>query len=73
MVAIEPEICWEGRRAIRDALFVNSLTEPFDRGLHPARAIRYAQSLEPDFDRTERAQDHWRVDMTHMGDPERLA
>ena len=48
-------------------------TEPIDRRLDAARAVRDAQRLEGGLDDAERAQHHGGVDVTHMGDAERLA
>src|SRR6185312_13934336 len=50
----------------------DTLAEPFDRGPGASRAVRDAERLQPDLDNAQRAQDHRRIDMTHMGDPKRL-
>src|SRR5205085_3809919 len=50
-----------------------SFAEPFNRGLDAAPAVRDVERIETDFDDAERAQDHRRVDVSHMSDPERLA
>ena len=51
----------------------HTFAEPLDRGLGAALAVRDIERIEADFDDAERAQDHRRVDVAHMGDPERLA
>src|ERR1700723_4421688 len=44
-----------------------------DRGLDAAFAMGNAERLKRDLDDAQRAQHHRRVDVAHMGDPERLA
>src|SRR6185437_2320141 len=51
----------------------NVVAKPADRGLDAAFAVGNAERMERDFDDAERSQHHRRVDMAHMGDPERLA
>src|SRR6202171_3777828 len=59
------------------AMTVSSSTHPFaeplDRGLKAALAVRDLERVEADFDDAQGAQDHRGVDVSHMGDPERLA
>src|ERR1700734_225885 len=63
---------------VRNSLTVAShsgahvFADPPARGLKAALAVRDVERMEADFDHAERAQDHRRVDMAHMGDPERL-
>src|SRR3954467_64094 len=57
-----------GRRSGSDRL-----PKPFDSGFETALAMRDAQRIEADFDDAKRAEDHRRVDVPHMRDPERLA
>src|SRR6185437_7927713 len=47
--------------------------EPVDRGLGATLTMWDIERAEADLDHAERAQDHRRVDVAHMGDPERLA
>src|SRR3984893_8703179 len=51
----------------------DTFAEPLNRGLEASLAVRDRKRVEADFDDTQRAQDHRRVDVPHMGDPERLA
>jgi hypothetical protein len=46
--------------------------EPCNGSLNPALAMGNAEGLQCTFDHAERTEHHWRVDMTHMGDAERL-
>src|ERR1700745_1072159 len=48
-------------------------SEKVDRRLDAASAVRDAERAQADFDDGKRAKDHRRVDVAHMGDPERLA
>src|SRR5882757_70721 len=50
----------------------DAFREPLDRGLGSALAMGNAERLEAGFDHAERAQNHRRVDVAHMGDAERL-
>src|SRR5438045_2088414 len=52
---------------------VHPLSEPLDRGLRAAFAVRNAQRIEPDFDDPKRADHHRGVDVAHVGDAECLA
>src|ERR1700743_3362982 len=47
--------------------------EPLTRGIDAAPAVRDLQRGERNLDDAERAEDHRRVDMAHMGYAERLA
>src|SRR6185369_11772592 len=49
------------------------LTQIRHRRLKPALAVRDLQRVEADLDHPERAEQHRRVDMAHMGDAEGLA
>src|SRR5579859_7068034 len=49
------------------------LAEIGDRRLQAALAMRHLERVEADLDDAERAQNHRRVDMAHMGDAECLA
>src|ERR1700732_4371357 len=51
----------------------HTFPQPFDCGLDAAFAVRNVERVEADFDDAEGAQNHRCVDVTHMGDPERLA
>src|SRR5258708_9973585 len=57
----------------RSVLRTHTFAEPFDRSLNAAVAVRDLERLEADFDDTQGAQNHRGVDVSHMGDPERLA
>ena len=50
-----------------------TFSQPFDRGFSPALAVRDFERVEADLDDAQRAQNHRRVDVSHMGDPEGLA
>src|SRR3954468_5247906 len=62
-----------GRRDDYNDLRSDVLAEIFDRGSGSALAVRNLKRVEANLDDTERAQDHRRIDMAHMGDAERLA
>src|SRR6478672_11618443 len=49
------------------------LTQIRHRRLKPALAVRDLQRVEADLDHPERAEQHRRVDMAHMGDAEGLS
>src|ERR1700691_1465847 len=63
----------EIRKPSRGRSGADVFAEPLDRGLEAALAVRDIERVEADFDDAERAQDHRRVDVAHMGDEERLA
>src|SRR5882757_3407720 len=48
-------------------------SQPVDRRLGAALAVRDAKSIEADLDHAQGAEHHRRVDMAHMGDADRLA
>src|SRR6516165_6420632 len=51
----------------------HTFSEIIDGRLDAASAVRDAERVEADFDDAQRAEDHRRVDVAHMGDPGRLA
>src|ERR1700709_2045447 len=51
----------------------HAFAEICDRGPGSTPAMGNIERIEGDFDDAERAQHHRRVDVAHMGDPERLA
>src|SRR5436309_5865978 len=50
-----------------------TFAQPFDRGFGAPFAVGNLERIETDLDHAQRAEDHRRVDMAHMGDAERLA
>src|ERR1700678_680400 len=61
------------RRVRRTGLRLYLLRQPVDRSLGAAPAVRDAESAEAHFDHAQGAEDHRRVDMTHVGDADGFA
>src|SRR5262245_17464922 len=59
--------------ASRGCLLANVFSEPVDRGLYAAHAVRYPQGVEANLDNAEYTQDHRRIDVSHVRDPKSLA
>jgi hypothetical protein len=55
------------------ALRLHLLTEPIDRRLGATPAVRNVQCCQRHLHNTQCAKDHWRIDVSYMGDAEPLA
>src|SRR6266852_6550844 len=73
MGEVAPSMRLNARKFMNQILGTHTFAEPFDRSLNAAVAVRDLERLEADFDDTQGAQDHRGVDVSHMGDPKRLA
>src|SRR4051794_20247749 len=72
--------CSNGRKRLKSvsskmdqALGSDAFTKVVYRRGHATFAVRNAKRLKAHFDDTQRAQDHWRVYVAHMGDTESFA